>query len=210
MSDLAALPGSTLPLFPPGVLPEGAELLLPADEQRNRYPLTTVEKNQERLNAIILLLGRNAPKKFICETFHVGWYTLQQIAQQHGEKIALVKKRSAANLALFVELGTEQMIEDLVAGRLDPDKLPINVAVAVDKLQLLTGDATMIVGSPADQGPKLTVDSLRERLAGMKKADVIDVPSTHSAKPEQTQTRDQDPAPSDGRSDDHGSQNVNP
>ncbi len=194
MSNPAELPGSTLSLFPPGELPEGAELLLPLDEQQARYPLTTVEKNQERLNAIILLLGRDAPKKFIVETFHVGWYTLAAIAKQHGDKITLVKKRSAANLAMFVELGTEQIIEDLLAGRLDPDKLPINIAVAVDKLQLLTGDATMIVGSPADQGQRLNVETLKEKLAKMKRvtSPVVDgqlLETTHSVDQGNGQTR---------------------
>jgi hypothetical protein len=194
MSNPAELPGSTLSLFPPGELPEGGELLLSADEQRTRYPLTTVEKNQERLHAIVLLLGRSAPKKFICDTFKVGWYTLQQIAQQHGDKITLVKKRSAQNLAMFVELGTEQMIEDLQAGRLDPDKLPINIAVAVDKLQLLTGDATMIVGSPADQGQRLNVETLKEKLGKMKRVSgpVVDgvIETTHSPEQGNQQTRE--------------------
>jgi hypothetical protein len=208
MSNPAELPGSTLSLFPPGELPEGAELLVPLEDQKARYPLTTVEKNQERLHAIVLLLGRNAPKKFICETFKVGWYTLAEIAKQHGDKITLVKKRSAQNLGMFIELGTEQMLEDLQAGRLDPDKLPINIAVAVDKLQLLTGDATMIVGSPADQGQRLNVESLKEKLAGMKRAPAAvqeaELVPTHSTEQGNQPTREPGSALPDARSDSNG------
>lgn len=163
-------------LFPPGVLPEGGELLMSEDQQRDLYPLTTVERNRERLHTIIFLLGRNAPKQFICESQKIGWHTLQSIAQKHGEKIADIKKRTAAKAALFVELGIDQLLEDLQAGRFAPDKLAFAWSLVVDKMQLLTGDATSIVGT-TDSGPRLTADTLRERLANMKRADVIELPT---------------------------------
>lgn len=167
-------------LFSHSELPDGGEILLPEEKQRELYPLTTVEKNQARLAQAIFLLGHNAPRSFICKALGIGWHTLSRVAEKHGDKIADVKKRSAAKLAMFVELGVEQMLEDLQAGRLDPDKLPVSVAIAADKLQVLTGEASVIVGQAGNgSGSKLTADTLRERLnkAKVVDAEVTDVPT---------------------------------
>jgi hypothetical protein len=172
MSDLA----TQQELFPKGALPEGAELLMSDEQQRDLYPLTTVERNRERLQSVIFLLGRNAPKQFICESLGIGWHTLQSIAQKHGEKIADIKKRTAAKAALFVELGIDQLIEDLQEKKLRGDKLAFAWKQVAEVMQLLTGEATSIVGT-TDSGPRLTADTLRERLANMKRADVIDLPT---------------------------------
>lgn len=169
-------------LFPPGELPEGAELLMPLDQQRDLYPLSTVERNQERMQSILFLLGRNAPKQFICDSMKIGWYTLQSIAEKHGEKIADIKRKSAGKAALFVELGLDQMLEDLQAGRLSADKLAFALKMVVDIMQLLTGEATSIIGT-TDGKPRLTAETLREKLASMQRAEVIDLPATGSAAP---------------------------
>lgn len=150
------------------------------EQQRDLYPLRTVERNQERLSAILFLLGRNAPKQFICDSQKVGWHTLHSIAEKHGEKIADIKRKTAAKAALFVELGIDQLIDDLQAGRFSPDKLAFAWSLVVDKMQLLTGDATSIIGT-TDGKPRLTADDLRARLGEMKRADVIDLPPTGSA-----------------------------
>lgn len=167
-------------LFPAGALPEGSELLLSADQQRDLYPLSTVERNQERLQSILFLLGKNAPKQFICDSQKVGWYTLQSIAEKHGEKIADIKRKSAAKAALFVELGIDQLLGDLQAKRFTPDKLAFAWKMVVDTMQLLTGDATAIIGT-TDSKPRLTASDLKERLESMKRADVIDLPVTGSS-----------------------------
>lgn len=163
-------------LFKPSELPEGGELLIPVERQRELYPLTTVERNQERLQTIIFLLGRSVPKQFIIQTQKVGWHTLARIAETNGEKIADIKRKSAAKAAMFVELGIEQMLEDLQAGKLAPDKLAFTWKMVLDGMQLLTGEATSIVGT-TDSGPRLTAETLRERLANMKRADVIELPT---------------------------------
>lgn len=151
--------------------------MISVEQQRDLYPLSTVERNQERLQSILFLLGRNAPKQFICDSQKIGWYTLQSIAEKHGEKIADIKRKTAAKAALFVELGIDQLLEDLQAGRFAPDKLAFAWSLVVDKMQLLTGDATSIIGSTSDK-PRLTAETLREKLASMQRAEVIDVPAT--------------------------------
>lgn len=159
-------------LFPQGALPDGAELLLADDKQRELYPLTTVERNQSRLQSIIFLLGAGVPKQFICDAHQVGWYTLQRIAEKHGEKITDIKRRTASKGVMFVELGVDQLIEDVQSKKLRGEKLAFTLKQVFDMVQLMSGDPTSIVASPG--APRLTADTLKARLASMKSADPVD------------------------------------
>jgi hypothetical protein len=155
---------------------EGADLLVSRDELADKYPLTTFDKNQERLQSIIQLLAADAPWRFICRAHRVGWHTLESIRAKQGTKIAAVKKVIAQRMSTFVQLGIEQLLDDLAAGRLDSDKLGVTLGIITDKLQVLTGEATVITGTAATSKP-LTAETLMERLAKMKPA----VPTGSSA-----------------------------
>lgn len=165
--QVESLPSGQLPLFDMPQAHEGAELLK-IDENRDRYPLTTIERDQERLQTIIHLLAADAPMRYICRSCRVGWHTLESIRAKQGTKIAAVKKTIAQRMSTFVQLGIEQLLDDLAAGALDPDKLGVTIGIIVDKMQLLTGEATTITGTT--NAPRVTAETLRERLANMKPA----------------------------------------
>lgn len=168
-TELEVLPNGQILLLAMPEAHEGAELLASSDELRDKYPLTTIEKNQERLQQIIHLLAADAPMRYICRACRVGWHTLESIRAKQGTKIAAVKKTIAQRMSTFVQLGIEQLLDDLAAGNLDPDKLGVTLGIITDKLQILTGEATTITGT-APTGPRATADTLRERLATMKRA----------------------------------------
>jgi len=147
----------------------GAELLMTAEERRDKYPLSTIERDQERLQAILHLIAAEAPLRYICRAHRVGWHTIESIRAKHGVKIAAVKKTIAQRMATFVQLGIEHLLDELTKGNLDSDKLGVTLGIVADKMQILTGEATSIV-QHQDSGPKLTAETLRERLAGMKRA----------------------------------------
>lgn len=158
-----ALPNGQILLLDMPESHEGKELLETRAEQLEKYPLTTVERDQERLQSIIAMVAADAPVRFICRTHRVGWYTLQRIREAHGAKITTLKQSIAKRMALFVQLGIEQLIDDVAAGNIEPDKLGIIVGIITDKMQVLTGEPTVIHGN--SEGVKqFTVETLRSKL----------------------------------------------
>ncbi len=168
-SESETLPDGQLLLLDMPEAHAGAELLMTPDERRDKYPLSTIEKDQERLQSIIHLVAADAPLRYICRAHRVGWHTIESIRAKHGVKIAAVKKVIAQRMATFVQLGIETLLDDLAAGRLDSDKLGVTLGIIADKMQILTGEATSIV-QHQDSAPRITADTLRDRLAGMKRA----------------------------------------
>lgn len=173
------LPNGQMLLLPLPEPTEGMELLESAERQRELYPLTTVEKNQERLQSIIASIAADAPVRYVCRTHKVGWHTLQRIRDSHGPKIATLKQGIARRMSFFVQLGIEQLIEDLAAGTIAPDKLGIIVGIITDKMQVLTGEPTTIVGT--GDGPKtFSIDTLNARLGRRERtveADFTELPT---------------------------------
>lgn len=187
MGDLGdtTLPNGQLLLLDVPAAHEGRELLMSADErERERYPLTTLSKDQERLQSIIHMLAADVPLRFICRSQRVGWHTLESIRAKQGTKIAAVKKVIAQRMSTFVQIGIEQLLDDVTAGNLDSDKLGVTLGIIVDKLQVLTGEATSIVGS-ASSAPRLTRDDLVQRLERMKQAVPVATGSGAGENPQQ-------------------------
>ena len=174
MDDNNTLPDGQILLLDMPEAQEGAELLMSAAEQREKYPLTTIAKDQERLQSIIAMVAANAPARYICRTHRVGWYTLQRIRESHGVKITALKNSIAKRMALFVELGIEQLLDDVAAGNIEPDKLGILVGIITDKMQVLTGEPTVIHAS-TEGAKQFSVETLRARLGARK---IIDVTPT--------------------------------
>lgn len=185
MDDADTLPNGQMMLLEMPEAHEGAELLEAANVQREKYPLTTVEKNQERLQSILAMVAADAPARYICRTHRLGWYTLQRIREQHGVKITALKQSIARRMATFVQLGIEQLLDDVAKGNIEPDRLGVIVGIITDKMQVLTGEPSVIHGAAAD-AKQFSVETLRERLGRR----VIDVTATGSEAGGNRQTRE--------------------
>lgn len=205
MSDDLTLPGQTLPLLPLSEEDADEMLLLSPDKLRDRYPLSRIERNEERLAGIVQLLAAGAPVRLICRSYHVSPHTLSSIREKQGGRIATVKQSLARRMAMFAELGIDRLLEEV--DRMDRDKLAVAVGIIVDKLQVLTGEASVIVGAPADQGPRYKVDDLRARLerkvgpgTGSGSGEDAQTREGAAAAPASTVTLDLVPAPVDSQS----------
>jgi hypothetical protein len=152
---------SVAPLLPGMAIEAGAELLQdPAGHPEHTGKI--VERNQARIQAILAARAMGLSIRQVCAAYQVGTHTLAEIERRHGAKLATLKDRVARRLGAFVELGLDRMLDSV--GSMDPDKLPLAVAIAIDKMQVLTGEPSVIIG---DAGPRqFSVDSLRDRLAG--------------------------------------------
>lgn len=152
---------SVAPLLPGLDIEAGAELLAPPAG----HPAHTgkiVEANQARVQAILAARAMGLSIRQVCAAYQVGTHTLAELERRNGAKLATLKDRVARRLGAFVERGLDRMLETVDA--MDPDKLPLAVAIAIDKMQVLTGEPSIIVG----EGPRaLTVTDLQSRLAAI-------------------------------------------
>ena len=162
------LTDSDLPLLPG--LEVGAELLDPEDVQRSKHSGKIVEANQARVQAILTARAIGASVRQVCAAYQCGAHTLAEIERRHVAKLATLKDRIARRLGVFVELGLDRMLTGVDS--MDLDKLPVAVAIAIDKMQVLTGEPSVIVGN--NDGPRrFSVQALHDRLD-----DAIDVTPT--------------------------------
>lgn len=138
----------------------GAELLEPVEQQMARYSGKIVDQNAERVAGIVAARSIGLPLRLVCKSFRCSVHTILEIEVRHRVKLAALKERSARQFGAFVELGLARLLTE--AHTMDIDRLPLAVAIAADKMQLLSGEATSIVGLADPQ--RHTVESLRARL----------------------------------------------
>ena len=162
----------------------GAELLETEDSQRARYSGKIVDKNMERVHSILAARAMGFPVRVICEGFAVSTHTLAELEFRHKSKLATLKDRLARKVGVFVELGMDRLLDPKEIKRMDIDKLMISVGIAIDKLQVLTGEPSVIVGT--SDAPRYTIEALRERLA---RREPINVTATGLGDGEKEQTR---------------------
>jgi hypothetical protein len=173
------LPNGQMMLVSVVAATEGRELLEPADQQRERYPLTTVARNQERLQSIIDALAAHTPLAVIISEHKIGWHTLRRIRVDYASKITDSKKRLASDLRFFAQAGVESMTEAVLCGAMDPDKLFMSVGTSIDKAAMIDAEIPASLGS--SDGPKaFTLDTLNARLSRRERtvdADYTDLPT---------------------------------
>jgi hypothetical protein len=137
------------------------------------------------VNAILGARAMGFPIRQICAAYSVSAHTIAEIERRHAVKLATLKDRLARKFGVFIELGIDRAIAEV--DRMDRDKLMISLGIAADKLQVLTGEASVIVGTPTAEGSRFSVDGLRARLQARP---LIDVTPTGSEQKEKEQTRE--------------------
>jgi hypothetical protein len=140
----------------------GAELLEEHGEQVARYSGKIVERNGARVQGILAARAAGYPIRQICAAYQVSSHTIAEIERRHSAKLATLKERLARKFGVFTELGIDRAITEI--GRMDIDKLMVSLGIATDKMQVLSGEASIIVGSTVPESGRFTLDRLRERL----------------------------------------------
>lgn len=159
----------------------GAELLGTPVPQ---YTGKIVEKNADRVQQILQARAMGFGIRQITSAFRVSAHTVAELERRHALKLATLKERLARKFGVFVELGIDRAITEV--DRMDIDRLLVSLGIAADKLQVLTGEPSIIVGQPEDRS-RFSVDTLRARLAARAP---IDVTATGLPPQEAGQTRD--------------------
>lgn len=148
----------------------GAELLEASTQPA--YSGKIVETNQARVEGILAARAMGIPIRKIMQAFTVSPHTIAALEARHATKLATLKDRLARKFGVFLELGLDRAISTV--DKMDIDKLMVSLGIASDKLQVLTGEPSVIVGS-SDGAKQFSVESLAARL---RSRDIIDVTPT--------------------------------
>jgi hypothetical protein len=146
----------------------GSELLESVESQQSRYSGKIVDRNQARVGSIIAARAMGFSVRQVCSAYHIGAASLAELERRHGQKLSTLKDRLARKFGVFVEMGVDRAISELP--HMDIDKLMISLGIATDKLQVLSGEPSVIVGT--DDRRRFTVEALSERLG---RREIIDV-----------------------------------
>ena len=146
----------------------GSALLESRESQQARYSGKIVDRNQARVNAILAARAMGFSVRQVCKAYQIGAASLAELERRHGSKLSTLKDRLARKFGVFVELGIDRAINEV--RKMDIDKLLVSLGIATDKLQVLSGEPSVIVGT---DGPRrFTIDELNQRLG---RRDIIDV-----------------------------------
>lgn len=112
--------------------PQGSAGLYTAERARAHRP--------EACRIAVEMLAGGSSLRSVIRVTKLHPYTIRALQGVESETFETLKGRAKVALSHFVAMGTERMMEEMES--MDLDKLPIAVAVAIDKLQLLSGGAT--------------------------------------------------------------------
>lgn len=129
-------------LFSPGDLPDLPALV----EGAKRFVHTgkIVTKNEERAAAIAQAFLETGFILPVARRFQVSPNTVKAVMDvlERAGKLDGIKERLSAKLGLLAEVSAEAAIEAVQSGKCQPNVLPINVGVAIEKKALLDGEVT--------------------------------------------------------------------
>ncbi len=96
--------------------------------------------DREKYDTIVAALGEGMGIRQIARALKVSTNTVRAIRDRECELVDDGKRRTAQALRRFARMGAERLVEEI--DEIPVDKLPLAVAIAVDKAQLLDGEAT--------------------------------------------------------------------
>lgn len=156
-------------LLPIEAMELGAELLLPRQEQVERYTLARVERNQERYRGICAAVAMGLGVKRIAKAFGCSVWTVRKIRQSREADLAPLKKQMGMEMLDLARLSAEELGDRLAEGKIPANVLPIVMGIGTERGLQLLGEATEIkeVRHKVDVSDRL-MDDLRaaKRAAG--------------------------------------------
>ena len=157
---------------------DGAELLLPVEEQRRRYTGERVARNRERYEGIVNAIACGMSRRDVAAAFRCSTNTVHKIEAVEPRLVETRKARLAGQFAA-VSLDTlEAFAQDLRDGKVPPSVKWVASAAFMDKSILLSGGATS--RHEVVSGDRQA--SVAEAFAALRSANAVAeaVPSTDS------------------------------
>lgn len=135
-----------------------------------RFTGSTVEKDRERVEAVLAAVVAGVPREHIARLANISTHTIAGIverAEKSGE-IAGWKERMSRLLARATETMAANLVEAVEKKQIAPAALPVALGIATDKKLLLDGEATSRVEHVERVRPE-------DVLAGIKRLQVVEV-----------------------------------
>lgn len=163
-------------LFAPEQLPELPALVTAAKAYAHNGRTTC--RDEEHAQALLEHYLATGSLRATARRFHVSPHTITAVLVvfEANGKLAALKERVSSKLGVVIELATDCLIENLAAGTVQSNVLPIVLGVAVEKKALIDGEAT----SRSEALPAKAVDlgDLADYLRSHGVTPTIDVSST--------------------------------
>ncbi|MBM3729121.1 MAG: hypothetical protein FJW40_27320 [Acidobacteria bacterium] len=141
-----------------------------AEPDAARFTGSTVEKDRQRVDAVLSAVVAGVPREHIAALAKISTHTIAGIvdrAERSGE-IAGWKERMSRLLARATETMAATLVEAVEQKKLAPAALPVSLGIAVDKKLLLDGEATSRVEHVERVRPE-------DITALIKRAKVVDI-----------------------------------
>lgn len=130
--------------------------------------------DREKYQAIASALAEGMGVRQIARAFHVHTQTVRAVRMREAEPIANEKQATAKLLRRFARMGAERLIEEI--DEIHVDKLPLAIAIATDKAQLLDGEATARLETVKSFDPNQWNELLSRLPEVSVDGQVIDIP----------------------------------
>lgn len=143
-----------------------------AAPQSARFTGTTVEKDRQRVDAVLAAVVAGVPREHIARLAKISTHTIAGIverAERSGE-IAGWKERMSRLLARATETMAANLVEAVEKKSIPAASLPVALGIATDKKLLLDGEAT----SRVEHVERVRPEDIAERI---RRAQVIDLPA---------------------------------
>lgn len=135
------------------------------------------EREPEKYQAVVAALAEGIGYHRIARAFGVSVNTVRGIAARERGPVDTEKKAISLRLREFARLASDRLVDEV--DLIPVDKLGIVLGIALDKVQLLDGEATAIVGQSGD---RLKVDAFNRLIESL--------PQTGFGAGEKDQTRE--------------------
>ena len=146
------------------LLPEAAEAALDRDGQYTAERLFLQRK--ETYKTIVHLLAQKQSIRAIKRACGVHHATITAVARREGIAIDTAKERVVGELRLAQTMLAESIVDAAVDGKFKPGELAMALGIVTDKIELLTGGATVRVETmEASEAPK-TWDDWMKKVKG--------------------------------------------
>jgi hypothetical protein len=130
--------------------------------------------------AVVAALGEGMGTRQIARAYGVHFSTVRAIREREFAKVQDEKATTAKLLRQFSRMGAERLVEEL--DDIHVDKLPLAIAIAIDKAQLLDGEATARIATINSYDPR----SWNDLVAGLPEIPVHGTDTTLPPDPDGT------------------------
>lgn len=120
------------------------------------------EREPDKYRAIVAALAEGLGQRAIARAFRVSVNTVRAVMVRERGPVDTEKRVISLRLREFVRLASDRLLDEI--DLIPIDKLPVALGIVADKMQLLDGEATAIVGQSAD---RLKVDAFNELVASL-------------------------------------------